>query len=295
MNYRHVYHAGNFADVLKHIVLVDIIAYLQRKPAGLRVIDTHAGAGRYDLLGEEATRTGEWRSGYGRLLTARAALDQPVRDLVDPYLAALAAAAQCEAGAVEASPGQLTRYPGSPLLAAHMLRAQDRLIANELHPADRETLAETMKPFDHVKVMGLDGYVALKSLLPPPERRGVILVDPPFEVAGEFDRMAAGLRQGIKRFATGVFVLWYPIKDPKVVDQFAGNLDAPCSGGVLRVELMLRTPRDSNLLNGCGLIVANPPYSLPERWRAGLPGLARVLSAEKGSMARVDWVDAPRS
>ncbi len=297
MNYRHAYHAGNFADVLKHIVLVEAIAYLQRKPAAIRVIDTHAGTGLYDLAGEEAEKTGEWRSGYGRLIAGRAALEGPARDLTAGYLDMVAAAVTAGRGGDKPEAGE-TRgraYPGSPLIAAGMLRPQDRLIANELHPADRATLGDVLAPFPNAKVMGLDGYVALKSLLPPPERRGVVLVDPPFEIAGEFDRMAEGLRQGLKRFATGVFAFWYPIKDPKPVDRFASSLDAPCAGGVLRVELMLRTPRDPDRLNGCGLVVANPPFSMPERLRAGLPAIARLLSTEGGAAARVDWAQAPRN
>lgn len=287
MNYRHAFHAGNFADVLKHIVLVEVISYLQRKPAGIRVIDTHAGLGLYDLAGVEAEKTGEWKSGYGRVLAARDRFDPPARELIGPYLDVVAAAVAGRGGA--------TLYPGSPLIAAQLLRPQDRLIANELHPVDRDALATTLKPFGQSKVMALDGYVALKSLLPPPERRGVVLVDPPFEVAGEFERLSEGLRQGLKRFASGVFALWYPIKDAKAVDWFASSLDTAPAGGLLRIELLLRTPRHGDVLNGCGMIVANPPFGLPDRLRAGLPPIARTLSEERGAGVRVDWIGAPRT
>lgn len=256
MNYRHAFHAGNFADCVKHAVLVWLLQALARKPAPFRVLDTHAGIGAYDLSAPEAQRTGEWRDGIARLQAA------PAPELSD-YL-----------GLVE----RLGLYPGSPVLARALLRADDRLACCELHPQDAATLRRRFRADPQVAVHARDGFEALGALLPPPERRGLVLIDPPFEAPDEFDRMLAGLRTAHRRFATGILAAWYPIKSrapSRVLHDAirdAGPRDA------VAVELHLRTPLDPARLNGCGLVVVNPPFGFAPAMRALLPALLAGLS-----------------
>jgi 23S rRNA (adenine2030-N6)-methyltransferase len=274
MNYRHAYHAGNFADVLKHVVLTRVIEYLKRKPAPLRIVDTHAGSGCYALHSEEAAKTGEWQAGIGRLLGSDARpLPAQVAALLSPYLDAVRA---------ENDAGALGRYPGSPLLACRLMRADDRLVANELHPEEHAALTANIGRDRRAKVLQLDGWLALKSQLPPRERRGVVLIDPPFEQDGELARMAQGLAEGLQRFATGVYLAWYPIKDPKPIARFHRDLVSLPVARLLRIELMLRRPTDLDRLNGCGLIVANPPHVLEAELARILPVLARRLGGDDG-------------
>jgi 23S rRNA (adenine2030-N6)-methyltransferase len=284
MNYRHSYHAGNFADVLKHVVLALVIEYLKRKETPFRVIDVHAGAGRYALTSPEARKTGEWLGGIGRLLGADARpLPAAAASHLQPYLDAVRSANAA---------ASLEAYPGSPAIALGLMRSQDTLVANELHPEERAHLKATIGSDNRAKVMALDAWVALRSLLPPKERRGIVLIDPPFEEPGELDRMAEGLAQGWQRFATGVYLAWYPIKDPKPVARFHADLAALDIPKLLRVELLIQRPSDSERLNGCGLIVANPPYTLEGELSAVLPELSRRLaSASAGARYRLDWIE----
>ncbi|KAB2920818.1 MAG: 23S rRNA (adenine(2030)-N(6))-methyltransferase RlmJ [Hyphomicrobiaceae bacterium] len=285
MNYRHVYHAGNFADVLKHAVFTLIIEHLKRKDAPFRVIDTHAGRGRYPLTSAAAGKTGEWRDGIGRLL------GRDVRTL--PHDAAQILAPYLEAVRAENAPGAINMYPGSPCLARRLMRPQDVLIVNEIHPDELEQLRAAVGRDRRVKVMELDGWVALRSLLPPKERRGVILIDPPFEQEGEFGRIAEGLAQGLQRFATGIFVAWYPIKDPKPIARFHEALAAMGERRFLRVELLIRRPSDPDTLNGCGLVIANPSYTLEGDLGVIMPVLSHVLAQGAGSRHRIDWIAGP--
>jgi 23S rRNA (adenine2030-N6)-methyltransferase len=285
MNYRHAYHAGNFADVLKHVVLALVIEYLKRKPSPFRVIDVHAGAGRYALTSPEAGKTGEWLSGIGRLLGANARpLPADAARHLQPYLQAVRAE----------NPGAgLEVYPGSPALALRLMRGHDVLIANELHPEDRKHLKAAIGSDRRAKVLALDAWVALKSLLPPKERRAIVLIDPPFEEAHELDRIAEGLAQGLQRFATGVYLAWYPIKDPKPIARFHADLAARGFAQLLRIELLIHPVTDSERLNGCGLIVANPPFTLEAELAAILPELARRLAPGRaGARYRLDWIEA---
>ena len=284
MNYRHAYHAGNFADVLKHATLALVIAYLKRKEAPLRVIDTHAGRGRYVLAAEEAAKTGEWRAGIGRLIGPGATpLPKRVAGLLAPYLDAVRA----ENGPVG---GEIAVYPGSPLIARRLLRPQDALVASELHPEEVAQLGALFARDRSVKVLALDGWLALKSLLPPKERRGVVLIDPPFEEENELSRLAEGLAEGLKRFATGVYLAWYPIKDPKPIARFHSSLAEFRETPMLRVELTIHRASDPGRLNGCGLIVANPPYTLAADLEAILPELSRRLAAGAGAGYRLDRI-----
>jgi len=284
MNYRHAYHAGNFADVLKHVVLALVIEYMKRKEAPFRVIDVHAGAGRYALTSAEADKTREWLGGIGRLLGPDAKpLPPDVARHLQPYL---------EAVRSENAGAALEVYPGSPAIALRLMRAQDTLIVNELHPEERAHLKAAVGADRQVKVMALDAWVALKSLLPPKERRGIVLIDPPFEEAGEFDRIIEGLAQGLRRFAGGIYLAWYPIKDPKPVARFHAGLAALGVPELMRIELLIQRPSDPERLNGCGLIVANPPYTLEGELASTLPDLSRRLAAGgTGARHRLDWIE----
>jgi 23S rRNA (adenine2030-N6)-methyltransferase len=275
MNYRHAYHAGNFADVLKHAVFALVIEYLKRKDAPFRIVDTHAGSGRYALNSGEAAKTGEWEAGIARLLGKGAPpLPAPVARLMAPYLDAVQAENDGE---------DLRIYPGSPAIARRLMRAGDTLVANELHPEECARLRAALGRDRRIKVLQLDGWLALKAQLPPKERRGIVLIDPPFEAEGELERMAQGLAEGLRRFATGVFLAWYPIKDIKPVARFHRMLSAIAGPKLLRVELMLRRPTDPDRLNGCGLVVASPPHTLEGDLAGILPELTRRLGNGKSA------------
>ncbi len=282
MNYRHAYHAGNFADVVKHAVLALVIERLKRKETPFRIIDTHAGAGSYRLQSEAARKTAEWEDGIGRLLGPSALdLSTPLAEALRPYLDVVRSLNP---------PGQLLSYPGSPRIARSLIRAQDRLVLNELHPEDAGELRLAFAKDRQVKVLQLDGWLTLKSLLPPRERRGIVLIDPPFEERDELDRIVKGLRQAVRRFATGVYLAWYPIKDPTVTARFHEALvhEALVQAGpgrVLCAELYIRAPRDKDRLNGCGLAIVNPPYQLDSDLKPLLDGLAQVLGQGDGASA----------
>jgi 23S rRNA (adenine2030-N6)-methyltransferase len=277
MNYRHAYHAGNFADVLKHAVLALVIEHLKLKPAPFRVIDTHAGIGAYDLSAEEALKTGEWREGIGRVMGAQ--FSAAAAEALAPYLAVVRR--------LNAS-GEIARYPGSPLLARELIRPGDTLVVNELHAEDQCELAQLFARDRQVKVMALDGWTALKSLLPPKERRGVALIDPAFEEAGELDRLVQGLAEATQRFATGTYLLWYPIKDARPVAAFRRAIAGLQLDKVIAVELLIHGTEDAERLNGCGLVIVNAPFTLQPKLTALLPELARVLAQGPGARFSIE-------
>ena len=286
MNYRHAYHAGNFADVLKHAVLALVIEHLKQKPAPFRIIDTHAGAGLYALDDGPAAKTGEWRQGIARLFGPGAeALPAAAGGHLAAYLAAVSA---------DNPPDRLMRYPGSPRLARALLRPGDRLVVNELHPEDGAELARLFVRDRQTKVLTLDGWTALKSLLPPKERRGAVLIDPPYEAPGELQRLAQGLRSAAARFATGIYLLWYPIKDLKPIAALHGALVADGHHKLLCVELMIRAAGDPDSLNGSGLVVLNPPHRLDAALAELLPLLTERLAAGRGAGHRLAWLAGER-
>jgi 23S rRNA (adenine2030-N6)-methyltransferase len=266
MNYRHAFHAGNFADVMKHALLVRILAYLQRKDAPMRVIDTHAGVGLYDLAGDEAGRTGEWRDGVGRLAEPFGA---EVEALLSPYRQILAA--------VKARHGDMA-YPGSPAIIRESLRWQDRGIFVELHPADHGVLAERFNAVTNTKVMHLDGWTALHALVPPKEKRGLVLIDPPYEEVNELERLGGELLKALRKWPNGVFMAWYPVKTVASVDAVAARLDRESVRPGLRLEMYVDDPADGTRLNGSGLCVLNPPWTLRQEAETLLPALAERLS-----------------
>ncbi len=278
MNYRHAYHAGNFADVVKHAALALLIRRLQAKIKPFRVIDTHAGVGLYDLSGTEAGKTGEWQSGIGRI--AGHALPAPLADLLAPYLSAMAAA----------NPdGGLRFYPGSPWLVRHLLRPVDRLTAVELHPEDHAFLAARFEGDRQVKVVHLDGWLALGAFVPPKERRGVVLIDPPFEDREEFATMDAALRGAYRRWPTGIYMLWYPLKDAEAAARFRDDLAASGLGEVLIAEFEVETHLPGRF-DGCGLAIVNPPWRYDSDLAVLLTGLVPVLARGPGARARVRFL-----
>lgn len=277
MNYRHAYHAGNFADVIKHAVLSLVLEYMKQKPAPFRVIDTHAGIGLYDLTAIEAQKTGEWRDGIGRLM--RADLSPENRAILAPYLNCVRAL----------NPqGELLRYPGSPIIARDLIRHEDRLILNELHPEDRLSLEDLFARDRQAKVMGLDAWTAVKSLLPPPERRAVVLVDPSFEVPGELDRLIKALQQGLRRFAAGTFLLWYPIKEQRPVAEFRRRIAELELPRAVALEVMIRDGGDETRLNGAGLVIVNAPFTLGGTLQALMPELVKILAQGAGAHFNYD-------
>ncbi len=279
MNYRHVYHAGNFADVVKHAVLARLVEYLKQKDKAFRVVDTHAGIGLYDLASAEAQKTGEWRGGIGVLLDA--ALSPEAAALLAPYLETVRAL----------NPdGGLSRYPGSPLIARHLLRRQDRLSAAELHPEDAERLKILFEGDFQVRVMALDGWLAFGAHLPPKEKRGLVLVDPPFEEEGEFDRIVGGLAKACKRWPGGIYALWYPIKNRKAVAAFREALRETGIPKLLDIVFEIRPSSSEPSLDGTGMVVVNPPFTLEEELRALLPVLHRALAAERSARWTMDWL-----
>ncbi|WP_375599209.1 23S rRNA (adenine(2030)-N(6))-methyltransferase RlmJ [Devosia sp. Naph2] len=279
MNYRHAFHAGNFADVVKHTILTRIIDYLMRKDAAFRVIDTHAGLGIYDLFGDKAERTGEWRDGIGRVMAAE--LPAPVAELLAPYLAAIRA---------QNPEGDLRYYPGSPFITRHMLREQDRLMAFELHPMDANRLKENFAGDFQTRITQLDAWDIFGTHLPPKEKRGLVLVDPPFEEKGEFIRMVQGLEKAHKRWPGGTYAFWYPIKEPEEVEAYVKALKRTGIPKILRLELTIRAPSAPPRLHGTGMVVVNPPFVLEEEMRKVLPVLAELLSDEGRGRWSVDWV-----
>lgn len=275
MNYRHAFHAGNFADVLKHSVLALALKLLTNKPKPLRVIDTHAGAGTYRLDGHEAQRTGEWSNGIGRLLDASATpLPLEMEGILAPYLDAVRAANPA---------GRLNVYPGSPALALSLMRPGDRLIANELHSDDAASLRRCLRGDPRAKVMSRDGWQILRALLPPKERRGLILVDPPFEASGEFERLVVGLSEGVRRFATGTFLLWLPVKDSRQAARFRDALGTLRLERLSWVELRTEDIDSADHLVSAALVILNPPFGLEEQLRRLLPGLSERLATGPGA------------
>jgi len=268
MNYRHSFHAGNPSDCMKHALLVWLLRALQRKPAGVFVLDTHAGAGRTDLTAGPAGRSGEWRSGIERLL------DDPPDVLAD-YVTLVR---------------DCGLYPGSPVLIEALLRPQDRLACCELHPEEAAALRATMRG-SGVSVHQRDAWEALGALLPPPQglRRALVLVDPPYEAADEFSQLAAGLARGHARFPTGVFAAWYPVKHRAPVRAFHTAIRASGMRDVVAVELWLREPLDAARLNGCGLLVVNPPFGFEAAAQERLAALLERLGAgESGQGVSVE-------
>jgi 23S rRNA (adenine2030-N6)-methyltransferase len=271
VNYRHAYHAGNFADVVKHLALVALLAHLKKKDKGFRVIDTHAGRGLYDLAGDEATRTGEAAQGIARLraLIPHDGFPESLKTYLD----------------VVQNSGE-GRYPGSPLIAARLLRPQDRLIAVEKHAEEFAVLSSVLSPYRAAKVEQADGYARLAALLPPPERRGLVLIDPPYEAPDEFARVGAAMAAALRRFATGVYLIWFPVKSKSEADRFCGEIVAAGAVKALRIDTEVEAKAyfneevgDKERLGRAGLIIVNPPFGFADEMRAAFSIIATPLAA----------------
>ena len=281
MNYRHAYHAGNHADVLKHAVLARLFEHMKKKDKPFRVIDAHAGIGIYDLSGIEAGKTGEWEGGIGKLAEP---FDAEVKALLAPYRAVLAAL----------NPqGGLRWYPGSPELALRLMRPQDRLIANELHPQDAIVLEREYLRDQRCDVTSMDAETCLKAKLPPQERRGLILVDPPYEVKNEAEKTVRMLEQGVRRFAQGVFVVWYPLKADQTAETVLAGAKEIGLPATLKVELRVREAFTGGGLAGSGLVILNAPWKLDQELRLLVPALAARLGLGRWGEGAVSWLNTP--
>src|SRR6266481_6521871 len=264
MNYRHAFHAGGFADVIKHIVLVRILTYLQDKQAPFRVIDTHAGAGVYDLTSDEALRGGEWLTGVARVMRAR--FSETTLPLVAPYLDIVRAFNPQR---------ELKAYPGSPLIARALLRPQDRLTACEVEPKARKRLIDALRRDTQARVVDLDGWVALPAFVPPKERRGLKQKD-------EFERVAEGFAQAFAKWPTGIYLLWYPVKSRRSSDQLARHVAGVAGAGAtpgkcLRLEFSVAPQAAETELTSAGVLIVNPPWTLAAELRAILPEVEKPL------------------
>lgn len=271
MNYRHAFHAGNHTEVFKHPALAFVLERLCEKPQPFAVMDTHAGLGAYDLTAEAATKTGEAAAGVGRLLGHPLPSAPAYRALIEAM-----------------NPDGLTAYPGSPEIIRHFLREQDRLIACELHPTDAAALKARFRGDRRISIHHRDGYEAIGALLPPPERRGLVFIDPPYELTDEAERLAEALGAGLKRWSNGVFMAWYPIKDSRIGDTLARAARAGGFPKTLRAEFLAYGAGEVSL-PGSGVLVCNAPWKLDEQ----LDGLCRDLAGLLGDGAArwsVDWL-----
>lgn len=271
MNYRHIYHAGNFADVLKHWVLTLILEKLRQKETPFCLLDTHAGLGMYDLQHPNAQNTMEHQNGVAQLL---------VKPLAPEFAAYMRI--------VQAYTKDHAIYPGSAAIMQEFLRPTDRLLLNELHPEDFAQLKENFAQDRRIKIYNNDAYQCLKALLPPPERRGLVLIDPAFEVKDEFTRIIQGLQDALKRFANGIYVIWYPIKDRAVVEKFYRDVRKINLPPALCVEFYANEDIGVQL-NSCGLLILNPPWQLDETLRSCLPKLLGYLNFTRGLYNLTDW------
>jgi 23S rRNA (adenine2030-N6)-methyltransferase len=271
LSYRHAYHAGNHADVLKHLVLVAIGRHLGQKPAPFWIVDTHAGAGRYALESAHAQKLGEWRDGIGRLWSI-------------PDLPALAADYVELVRALNPD-GQLRHYPGSPWLARQLLRDGDRLRLFEMHSTDLRLLQECFAGSGRaVSIAGGDGFAGLKAILPPPPRRGLVLIDPSYETRADYAAVPRALQEGLKRFATGTYAVWYPLLAKPEARQLPERLKDAGGAGWLDVTLTVKAPaRDGIGMHGSGMFVVNPPWTLEKALHETLPALAGLLAQGDGA------------
>jgi 23S rRNA (adenine2030-N6)-methyltransferase len=278
LSYRHGYHAGNFADVMKHVVLTAILRYMTRKEAPLCYIDTHAGAGTYDLKSAHATKNRESDSGIGRLWHST--------DAPEPVSAYLELMHRYDKGE------EPRHYPGSPWIAAELLRPQDRLMLCELHGSDFLLLQQAFRKDRRVHCYAEDGYRFGKSLLPPAERRGLVLMDPSYELANEYDTAMTSLISLQRRFTAGTYALWYPVLDERRTGYFRQALERSSMRDVLNLELKVASRRSLPGMYGCGIVVVNPPWTLSEDMQRTLPWLAEMLGRDDAASASVEqWVE----
>jgi 23S rRNA (adenine2030-N6)-methyltransferase len=286
MNYRHQFHAANFADVMKHALLVRLVRALQRKEKGFLYLDTHAGRGRYDLetasAGTSLARKPEWPDGIGRLWTEARELPMGIGEYV-----ALARRFDREAGNLSDLP---RFYPGSPWIVNLLARSVDRLALCEKHPAECAALRAEFGAMPRVSVHETDGYGALRAMLPPPERRALVLIDPPFEAEDEFAQITTALRDGLLRFRSGVFVIWYPLTMRARLEEFFAAIRMLNPPPTIAAELTIAGERSQVKMKGCGLLVVNPPWQFDAEAKPILEFLASALAQEPGGRAHFEWI-----
>jgi 23S rRNA (adenine2030-N6)-methyltransferase len=287
INYRHAFHAGNFADVLKHAVLARILVYLTRKESPFRFIDTHAGVGRYELASEEAKRSPEWREGIARVLRGRP--PAPVAELLRPYLQTV--------GPHDAE-GRPLAYPGSPAVAQTLMRPQDRIALCEANPDEREALIAALGRDGRLSIVGTDGYVALNAYLPPKERRGVVLIDPPFEAPDEAGAVERALERALRKWPTGTYIAWRPIREAQADSRFLNSVAALGAPNILRLELDVGPgpvgAHGQEPLARAGLLIVNPPHTLIDEARVLLPWLAQTLARDGRGKHLCAWLTEPK-
>ncbi|MCL7771500.1 23S rRNA (adenine(2030)-N(6))-methyltransferase RlmJ [Pasteurella multocida] len=277
LSYRHSFHAGNHADVLKHLVLMLIIENLQQKEKGFYYLDTHAGVGRYRLFSEEAEKTAEFEQGIARLWQRD--------DLPEEVVRYIKLIKQVNYG------GKALRYyAGSPLIAAKMLRPQDRALLTELHPSDYPLLRNNFKEFDNVTTKRDNGFQQLKATLPPKERRGLVLIDPPYELKEDYDLVVNAIEEGYKRFATGIYAIWYPVVLRQQTKRILKGLEKTGIRKILQIELAVRPDSDQRGMTASGMIVINPPWTLTQQMQNILPYLTNVLVPEGTGSWTVKWI-----
>ncbi|MDW7795449.1 23S rRNA (adenine(2030)-N(6))-methyltransferase RlmJ [Morganella morganii] len=276
LSYRHSFHAGNHADVLKHTVQSLIIESLKEKDKPFLYLDTHAGAGRYQLSGEHAERTGEYLEGIARIWA-----QESVPEELKTYLEAVSAL----------NPrGDLRFYPGSPLIAAHLLRDHDKLNISELHPSDFPLLRNEFSRDNRVRVVREDGYQQLKSQLPPLSRRGFVLIDPPYELKSDYQAVVKGIQEGHRRFATGTYAVWYPVVLRQQIKRMVKDFQATGIRKILQIELAVRPDSDQRGMTASGMIVINPPWKLESQMKSVLSWLHKVLVPEGTGHTLVEWI-----
>jgi 23S rRNA (adenine2030-N6)-methyltransferase len=273
--------------VLKHAVLARILVYLTRKESPFRFIDTHAGAGRFDLASQEAKRSPEWRDGIARLLTASP--PAPVAELLRPYLQAVGP---------HGGDGRPMSYPGSPAIAQTLMRAQDRIALCEANPDEREALVEALGRDRRLSIVSTDGYVALNAYLPPKERRGLVFIDPPFEVSNEASAVEQALERGLRKWPTGTTIAWRPIREAQADAHFLNSIAALAMPNILRLELDVGPgpigAHGQKPLARAGLLVVNPPHTLAEEARTLLPWLAQTLGRNGAGKHLCAWLTEPK-
>ncbi len=293
MNYRHHYHAGNFADVAKHAIVLALVAGMQRKEKGFLFLDTHAGRGSYDLSeaehGDTLARAPEWPAGWGRIADAVQSEDATVPPAVRDYAAAVTTFAQGRSAIARP-------YPGSPALVAAKLRPQDRAVLCELHPAEAEALADcpALRTARRMRVELRDGYEAVRSCLPPMERRALVLVDPPYEVEHESARVAEALQEGLRRLPGGTFAIWYPLTERAGAPAFLKLADAPDFPPAWTAELTVAGPAAELKMRGAGLMVVNPPWQLDAAVAPMMSWLGETLAQAAGGAGSLRWLSPER-
>jgi 23S rRNA (adenine2030-N6)-methyltransferase len=261
MNYRHAYHAGNFADVFKHIVLIALVQSLAKKESPFCFLETHAGAGHYDLDSEAAQKSKEYENGIAKIIA-----EQEAPPLIHDYLSCI----------------KHPFYPGSPSFAKHYLRSNDRMVLCELHPEEYATLNKLFRNDRQVAVHHQEGYQGLKAFLPPKERRGIVFIDPPYEKTDELSFLVNQLTHAVQRFETGIFAVWYPIKTPREIERFHAAVKSRIQKSMLAAEFNIYPQNLPGHLNGCGMLMINPPWHIKEQLHRVLPWLLERLTIREG-------------